>query len=39
MLSDGTEVELKEDGRNINVEFDNKDEYVALVLENALNES
>lgn len=39
MMENGQEVDLKEDGRNIDVTDDNKDEYLRLVLEYRMLES
>jgi len=38
-LSDGTKIPLKENGENIRVTFENKDEYVSLIETTRLNES
>ncbi|RLN27049.1 hypothetical protein BBJ28_00008212 [Nothophytophthora sp. Chile5] len=39
MLENGTEVDLKEDGRNIDVTDENKEEYLRLVLEHRMLDS
>ncbi|KAF1775863.1 HECT domain [Phytophthora cactorum] len=39
MLENGTEVDLKENGRNIDVTDDNKEEYLRLILEHRMLDS
>lgn len=39
MLENGTEIDLKENGRNIDVTDDNKEEYLQLVLEHRMLDS